>query len=296
MMIPRKNPMRPTMLRASAFVTGLLILGLASTPVLGDTVDRLVVQLRSAQPADRVAAAEALVEAAPQHFEQILPALRQAVRDPVAGVRLRVLQALESGAIAETDNARALVGMTPQLLERLTDTDSEIRATAARVIGSTYPYAPASAEDGLLERLADPDREVRVAALGALSRLRQASPRLVEGVLGVLAEDPEPTVRGEAARTLGALRVEDTGVVQALIGALDDPDPFVRRQSVRALGELGPSAYAAAERLHRIAMDPDVDPEIRMHAVYALRSIGAAGNEELPDPRTLVRAPDSDGR
>ena len=286
----RSMPMRPMTRRLCAFAAGALLLTIADGPALGagePTSQAVLARLRSAQPAERVAAAEALTEIAGADFERTLPSLRDALRDPVAEVRLRVAQALQAAAVVSVENARALEGVTPQLLERLTDTAAEVRAAAALALAATYPNTPQRAAGDLTRLLTDSDPEVRTAALAAISGLRSSDPAVTPALLTTLQTDSVGTVRGEAARALGTLGVAEQPVVEALTAALADGELYVRRQAVRSLGRLGPAAFGAADSLERIARDPREDAELRMHATYALRSIGSPAADDLPDPTSF---------
>jgi HEAT repeat protein len=283
LMTARGVEMRGTARRIAVRTAALLLLATAALPALAgraqadELVTELLLKLRDSEPAERAAASDALAEVAARDAERVLPALADALRDPVAKVRLHASEALLVAALADTRSAHAVAGLAPRLVERLTDVSPEVRAAAARALAAGYPHTPGVAADALVKRLDDPSVEVRKEALGALGGLASPGQRVVAALLRTLRDDPTPAVRGEAARALGGLQANENAVVTALIAALSDADPFVVRQAVRALGKLGPAAFAAAEELERIARDPEADAELRMHAVYALRSLGVPG-------------------
>lgn len=262
--------------RASLRSIAVLLLVLAAHPAAGRQrgTDETLVRLRSADPAERVAACGALAEVAARDAERVLPALADALRDPVAAVRLGAGEAILVAALSGTEEAVAVGRLVPRLVERLDDSAPEVRAVAAQVLAASGPHTPAVAADALAARLADPAAEVRQESTGALGGLRSPGESVIAALVAVLRDDPAPAVRAEAARALGRLQVDERKVVEALVAAIGESDPFVARQAVRALGKIGPGAYAAADALEAVAGDPDADPEIRMHAVYALRSLG----------------------
>lgn len=94
-----------------------------------------------------------------------------------------------------------------------------------------------------LDRLADSDPEVRRRAAWALGELEQ--PRAVQGLEEAL-DDADPRVRVMAAWALGEIKDPEAG--PGLIRALSDPEPCVQEMAVLALGEIqDPSARAALE-------------------------------------------------
>lgn len=255
---------------AAGALGGLLLVAAGGRPevVVGDAGSRAV-----DQTGGRVAAVQALAARAAIDGERVVPALADALVDPSPAVRRHAAEGLLAAAHADLEGAAAVERLTPQLVARLEDPDAEVRAVAAAVLASASPHTSPRAADALVARLDDPAREVRENALGALAGLRSPGEPVIGALLVTLRDDAAPSVRGEAARALGALRPRDAAVVEGLIAALGDADPYVRRQAVRALGKLGAGALAAAGELERIADDPTVEAETRMHAVYALRSI-----------------------
>lgn len=289
-MLTRKDDsMRRTTLRNSTLVAGALLLFVSVAPLLALDGERddLMIGLSSTVSAERAAAVEAATASAMRDLEPLLPALQNALRDPVVDVRLAGSVTLKVAAMASDENARALQAAAPALIERLADSSPEVRREAADALTAVRPHTPAAASPALLGLLDDPSAEVREAALGAIGGLATATPVVEAALVSTLRGGDEPTVRGDAARALGNLRADGATAVEALVGAVDDTEPYVRRQAVRALGKLGAAAYSAVEALERIARDPRADASLREHAVYALRSIGGVHDRQLPDPEDL---------
>jgi len=266
----------------------LLLLATAAPSFgLDRDLDDWVTQLRVGDPAERAAAAEALAEAASHDVRPLVPVLADALRDPVAEVRLRAAEAFLAAAWGSDENGAQLNRVTPRLIERLDDVSAAVRVAAANALAVHQPHTPRQAVPALLARLGDADHEVRQAALGALGHLQEPDEAVLQALLVAQREDPNREVRADAMRALGDLGADDPAVVEALIATLSDPDPYVRRQAVRALGKLGPAAFPAVDELERIAEDPQADDEIRRHAASALRSIGVPAADEVPGPGEL---------
>lgn len=169
----------------------------------------------------------------------------------------------------------------------------------------------------LVAALADSDGELRAALATILGRI--GDPRAREALEGCLADD-SPLVRRQAALALGSLG--HRGAVPALLTALGDRDPQVRAYVAFALGELADGrvlaallravtddaeevrdyATAALGRLQDLRATPallwllahDPSPYVRAHAALALGELGAKGAcggllAALEDPSDLTR-------
>ena len=140
-----------------------------------------------------------------------------------------------------------------EFIERLADSDAEVRtkaATALGVLGGTT-HATVEALEGVLD---DEDRLVRSAALDSLGELGKESAGAVPAILGLL-DDRDVGVRVAAARALGLIGAEPGRVNPALIGALDDPEGLVRYQAVVALGRMGGEDASVLTALERALHD-----------------------------------------
>jgi HEAT repeat protein len=86
----------------------------------------------------------------------------------------------------------------------------------------------------IIERLDDTDADVREAAVRALGRRR--SPDAIEALVARL-RDPGSKIRSQAALTLG--EIGDAQAIPALVDCLSDPSVEVQDACARALGDIG---------------------------------------------------------
>ena len=122
-------------------------------------------------------------------------------------------------------------GRRAALESALTDTTSDVRATAAEALETIGSRASVSA---LLTALArEPDLEARDALIHALGASKD--PAAVDGLVAALA-DSVPELRESAAHMLGMLG--DERAVEPLFAATRDPDHEVRLTAVWALDAL----------------------------------------------------------
>ncbi|MHA4816756.1 fumarate reductase/succinate dehydrogenase flavoprotein subunit [Streptomyces aculeolatus] len=168
-----------------------------------------------------------------------------------------------------------------ELRPYLADPDAAVRRAA---VGVLTEAAPPGAGPALAEALADEDAAVRAGAAAALRELVEVLPAdgaLRAALLPALGL-PDAGARAAALEVLRALRL---GGEAEFAPALADPEPAVRVQAVRALATAG-----AAGALARAAADPA--REVRVAAAHALGT--AAGATALApllgDDDPLVRA------
>ncbi len=150
-----------------------------------------------------------------------LPVLRQALGDASDKVRQAALYGLKDLHAVDLE----------QVVPLLTDSSSQVRATAAYLLGevSRKEVVPA-----LLSSLGDEDQQVQITVIQALRdrRDRRAVPPLVK----ILQTSPHPLLRTNALRALE--EIGDAAAVPALIEALQDPNPSFRQDAARVLGVL----------------------------------------------------------
>ena len=128
----------------------------------------------------------------------------------------------------------------------------------------------AASVQALSVALTDDDETIRKLALDALEDIEH--PEALAAIASA-SHDPDPRVRSAAAAALAS--GDRTSAERYLELALGDPDPRVRRSVVESLvdvplGTLPDEQIVVA--LNRALLDDD--PEVRMHAVDALESIG----------------------
>jgi HEAT repeat protein len=134
---------------------------------------------------------------------------------------------------------------------------------------------PATIPD-LIQRLSSSDFNVRQHAARQLGNLGVAARDAVPG-LGKVLHDANPDVRGSAARALGQI---GTPAVPELVKALKDRDAAVRTRAAMALGQAGPDAKEAVPALIEALKDKQL--KVRIAAVNALGEMGAEGKEAAP--------------
>ncbi|MHB8453217.1 MAG: HEAT repeat domain-containing protein [Acidiferrobacterales bacterium] len=208
--------------------------------------------------------------------ESGLDALRARLSDPDPAVRrIAIIDLLDSGA----DEAHT----TPLLIERLRDSDAEVRREAALTLEGRESVPVLRA---LLAALSDAEPMVREGAAQSLSEVKDPSlgPHLLE-----MAMHPTASVRAAVLRALRPLRLP--GSLQPALDALASSDPGVRREAVGVLGYLKDSGALAA--LAAIA-ESDPETEVRRSAVGAIgyaasTEVAAALIKALRDPAWRVR-------
>jgi HEAT repeat protein/beta-lactamase regulating signal transducer with metallopeptidase domain len=160
---------------------------------------------------------------------------------------------------------RALNG----LINALRDTDVEVRAQAAHVLGDQEDERAIAALSRALRE--DSDAGVRKAAAWALGNIGDARgvPALTDAM-----RDSSREVRAMSVWALG--EIEDARAVPALAEAVRDSDLEIRRQAVWALGQIEDRAAIPALT---VALR-DQSPEVREMAVWALA--------EIEDPQAVA--------
>lgn len=217
-----------------------------------------------------------------------VPALRDALSDPIAPVRRAALVALrgfpadtDTDTDTDTDSQRAVS-------ECLSDPDPQVRAAAVACVAALCPDAP----DRLAGVARDESASVRLALARVASRLAQtptglllsdseisvrevaaehAGPRAIAPLARAMRLDHSPAVRLAAARRLGELRA--ASATAELIDALADRDSLVKVTALRSL-ELIHDREPLADLLFDAACERS--REDRGALVYALGRLGAA--------------------
>jgi hypothetical protein len=187
-------------------------------------VVRLIEMLGDIELRCRFAAREALVEAGPASIVGLTAALPAIDGPPVAGA----LEAARSIAVPD---------FLPAAIERMTDSDPEVRAQAANLAASIGGPEAVRA----LEHLAgDPEAAVRAAAAAGLGHLgRWESAASVAGLL----EDPHWRARRAAALSLRRMGPTGELLLQRRSRAADGPSAAAARSAL----ELPPVAAAVEE-------------------------------------------------
>lgn len=203
--------------------------------------------------------------------------LRTAAVHADPSTRLAAVRAL---ARLRSDAAAAL------LTSALLDHSGAVRIAAAHGLAAQQRFAPATRRTALAGAVAaEPDAHVRGSLLEQLARVPGAAdPEHLRRAL----DSPEPGEQAGACRAHGAsLRagrgLSDSTALHLLQLAESGPDAR-RRDCLDALAELrsrgrGPERPAMAERLGRLAQDPD--SRLRRSAIRALGHFGGPSSVEL---------------
>lgn len=253
--------------------------------------------------------AEALASLGELRTAAAAPAALRMLRDPTDEVRRQAVLCLGRLQYA---------GAVPALVELLESNAEPLRGSAATALGQIARAEPgarpeqlAAAQAAVTELLRGLEREeLRALARDALlaagtaaipglcARLQQAGGQVEIGAAVELLRDLASSVRGEQrslivkalTAELWRRRVPREQVLEALTvladrstaplcaGLLSDRDPAVRRQAIVALRQPGMLDERAADAV--LAATRDSDPEVRLHATYALGEIGGRAAQE----------------
>ena len=170
-----------------------------------------------------------------------------------------------------------------QLVTLVSDSDANVRATAAFALGQIGD--PASV-DALLQFAGDSDGDVAGEAVEALSKLAAHVP-LARYAAFAGKETPEG-IRARAIRFLFRFKTDEASAIAA--EALGSPSPRIREEAAYALAR---RAYAPARaRLELLSNEPN--PQTRANVMSALGRIASAESvplliEALRDPHPWVR-------
>jgi HEAT repeat protein len=187
---------------------------------------------------------------------------RIALGDPEAYLRAAAIDA------ASKISPKAAVTMARKAL---TDPQEQVRASAARALGSAG--AAEAVADLSMVVSKDADEYVRQCAVTALGQIGSAARSAVPAILGVL-KSTNSFSRSNAANALLSIVPNDSNSANALIAALDDDDKYVRKASLRTLAAMGPVAQAAIPALVQKVNGKDFEDQLL--AIEALGSVGPA--------------------
>jgi len=236
-----------------------------------EKIDRLIVQLRSAETADeREAAATALGDL----DKRVLPSLLALLHDGQGEVRQYATLAI-SGLSEHRDAAWFVRAYREQvqgpLIQALADQESNVRAAAAQALGQ---WGDERAVEPLLAVIQDRDVEVRREVVATLSYPKDE--RALEPLLHAFLTDDDMQVRAHAAEGLGR-HLEDNRAVNTLIQALQDEQSHIRQQAAGLLCWL--KDERATDALIQALQDND--PEVREWAIEALWQLCIGNGDDL---------------
>lgn len=232
---------------------------------------QLVHSLTDANPAARLAAADALAAATGTDAATAAAALSGALADGSDEVRWHAARSL-----AQLGEPAAVA--VPALLKALGDKNLMVRAHSALALGAIGKSAQPAAPE-LLKLVVDPETGVRRAAVHALRSLgldrKELMPKLAE-----VLNKADPATASMAVQTM----VEaGPGAVPALQAALQNPQ--AQYWALVGVADLGPVAADTVPQVVAIVQDPKVKPHVAVQALAALAEIGPKA--ALAEPQVL---------
>lgn len=240
----------------------LLLLAVLAAP---DAVPALIARLRDPSPAVRAGAARGLEHVGSPGARPAEAALRNALEDKDAVVRVRAASALATLDVP-------LVEIKPVVGHALETGDGRTRVEAARV-WLVMDGDRRDAVTALAEALHDADDAVRRDAIGILEEM-QPLPAAAVAVVRAALKDKDARVRSSAAHALTRLDAKDKGgALDEWLTALRDPDSLVRERAIDGLTALGRTSPAVAPALVRSLKDPD--PILRAAAADVVAELEA---------------------
>jgi HEAT repeat protein len=290
----RQNMQSPKKVLAATSVWAMAKTHLDDQALLREAVQSLVEGLKSPDPQERIAAAQALGSLKPS------PEISRPILD-------KALQGADEATVTAALGALASLGapMVPRLVDALQY--EKLRPRVAYMLGQIGPAAK-DAVPALVGLLHSSHRRTREEALMALAKIgpgaKAAVPDLAKlvtatggpdahgatfalGAIGRGAIDAEPPLlaaldsRDESLPLIAAWALVQihpdspqctARVLPVLTAGLADPSPKFRREAARALAALGPQAKPAAAQLKKALQD--ADPDVRDSVAEALEAIG----------------------
>lgn len=277
-------------------LAALLVAAFAAPAAAQRPYEDVVRDLRSGDPATRVAAMRALATAS---YPESMAPIAALLTDPVDDIQLEAIDTLLAFVVTDKVTTTKRVALVVEVRDKQ-------RAEAVFDLGPFVilprPVVP-EVVGGLAAAMRDTTERVRLDATYALGVLaRPPADATATDALIVALRDREARVRVAAARVAGALRA--TRVGDALVDAVNDRDKDVRLAAMRALGDLketraiqalseqfnyygrGEQALAALDGLARIGHPSSVpvfqaqltakDPAFRRAAAEGLARSGQA--------------------
>jgi len=237
----------------------------------------------------------------------------KALRDPDPSVRANAMLSLQTYGFTSFRDPRDLnyIEVIPDLITSLSDTNCDVKATAAYVL-SAFGNEARPAIPGLLALLKDTER-VRYAAIKTLVKIgwdgndanasidaalrdvsarvrlqaacflwkRNQQPQEILPIVTAAVADTSAEVRCHGLELLQAMGTYAVEAVPLLIKLLKDPDKNVRRASAETLEKIGNHAQAALLAL--IECLDDDDPFMSLAVSSAIRKLEVRDSEMLKE-------------
>jgi HEAT repeat protein len=270
---------------------------------------------RNPSPKHRQMAADYLKDLGKQG-QPAVPALREALNDPDALVRVSAVTALvdiegpsadlvaplrQLVQVAEPRTCpmaiRLLARLGPlansasvDLVGALRNSDEKVRSEAAAALGKVAPENPMTVT-ALGRALKDDNGYVRTAAIQALAAIGEPAKEVLPALIDALGDR---ATRNSAARTLGILKASAAPAVPALQRLLHDPDAWFSVQVAKSLWQISHDRDATVPVIRPLLQEPDVS--LRLHAAEALWRIDPEERALVPLLREVFDEPGSPHR
>jgi HEAT repeat protein len=235
-------------------------------PPARPALPELQIAAQDADVAIRAQALRAIARVEPAGREESLPALVSIVSSDSQHGKVVALLALEELGVLSKPAATAIASA-------LSDQDSTVRLTAARVLGKLNTEGSEQAVEVLTSFLKSTDKERRRMAAHALTQIgtlaRPAAPALL-----VALDEQDPYLKLTVAEALVAVdSTQAPHAIQALVDFLGDKEAGIRGLAAAAIGRCGESARSAIGALQERIDDPAEAGLVKEAAKQALRTI-----------------------
>ena len=219
----------------------------------------------------------------PADLRSLLAALRQ----PGGGLR-EALAVVQCGPAA-----------IPLLIAASADDEPRVRGLACVALGLAAISSPPVVR-ALRMRLDDDSHEVRAVAARGLGSLKAGGDDILQRLAQLRQADPSPATRTAAEEALLAILgtpARPTQPIDQLLRALAAADPEAREEAIASFGRLGSDTLTTAQQapvqaaLRERLLD-DASAQVRMSAALALWKLGAAPAPVIDALITALADPD----
>jgi HEAT repeat protein len=224
---------------------------------------------------------------------------RNPADSPVPHMEAEALGSLDSAAASRAESAFEAAAriLRQTFLASLTDVDPRVRESAAGALGSFRAGDPTDAEvwSELAHALEDDDFSVRFAAASALAAIDRGRAGFALPTVLATLESPDPNrciAAAYAVRALDPTKFAD--VWPALRTAMRGDDGNIRVNAILAVQSFGAAAAPAIPDLIGIVSHPKADPDAFSFALRALTAIGVAAHDARVEEFYLSKVGDAD--
>jgi HEAT repeat protein len=175
-----------------------------------------------------------------------------------------------------------------KIAELLMDPDSDVRGSAAKVLGLQDELS----EDHIAQiavLLKDPDKNVRQSAVEALRYVGELSKNQIAQIAELL-KDPDKNVRQSTSETLSKIDELSKDQIAKIAGLLKDPDEEVRQSAIETFGKINELSKDHIAEIVELFKDPDED--VRRSAVETIGMKGEQLKDYVVNVAELLKDPD----